>query len=155
VSSRPLGPSSIVDQVSALLGSAPDAACLFFSLGSLKAAVLTENPILGDKAAEREAAEAARRQALPRAVVMAVTGGAVCVLPATTTGELAGDPILRLPAGSFGARLSKPLFRVLLTLVVEGRTLQFEAKRFPVGVNRQNVGVADLVVSLSNAARHV
>jgi len=146
-----MGPPALGRMVAARLGAAPDAACLFFSVGSLKAAVLSENPILSGAAAEQEAAEAARRQAMPRAVAIAVVGRTVRVLPATTRGEVAGDAMLTLPAGSFRARASRTTFTVPLTLGVDERTLQFEAKKFPVGVNSHNARIADLIVSLSDS----
>jgi hypothetical protein len=152
VTSLAIGPRSVVRQVTARLGTPPDAAGLFFSVGSLKAAVLRENPILSGTGAERQAAQAAARQSMPRAVAIAVLGGSAVVFPAVTTGDVTGDPILTLRAGSFSARASRTIFTVVLTLGVNGRTLQFEAKRFPVGINRHNDRIVALIVSLGQAA---
>lgn len=86
------------------------------------------------------------RSGFPPVVILVLHPGGLSVYPAYTNGQPRGDRIAYWATDDFSARSTQGLLTTLISINVKDRpTLQLETKKFPIGPNRYNKRVAQMI----------
>lgn len=123
---------------------------VFLASGTVFAAALNSSVILNAEPAIANAKRQEARNRLPGIVVLAVSADDQLLIFAADQrrGTPIGSPLHVLTRGSYRTSLRPGWFLGKLALQTDGLAANFETKQFPLGPNRHNRAVAQLIDSL-------